>query len=244
MGFVGGEGYRAIGAQRRGAYAAFLIPALAAALALALFTSLVTARTIHALSIAWRLVPEFTITGSQLHLPKGTHSPVRVSAGGAVIVLDSSSNATDALLGNAPIGLLLTGDALLIRDGAGREGAVPVAAFGTNTVTKSTLGTVLRSLSGPLLWAVGGMAVGSQLVRDLIRAVIVAWIGLTLARLGGYPIVWPQAWRVGLASWTLPLLAEVGRIWVPYPAWALWVVASIYAITGCRRQGDAAPRMR
>lgn len=236
LGFLGGPGYRRLGAQPAGAYAAFLTVAVAAAVALAVISGLVASRTLSALLQAWRQLPAFSVTDAGLVLPRGVSPPVRVSADGAVIVLDDSPQAGADLLGAAQVGLLLTGQEVVIRQGEVGDRVLPLQALGPPPVTKETLGALLRQLAGPGLWLAGVLSVIYQVGRDFVRAAVIAWFGLTMARLRGLQPSWAQAWRVGLAAWTLPLLAEVGRLWIAYPSWALWVVACIYATIGCYHQ--------
>ncbi len=233
LGLLGGPGYRVLAQQRRGAYAAFLVVAVCAALALAAISGAAVSRTLQTLLAAWSRLPAFTLTGHVLALPPGIRAPVRASAGDATVILASTAPAGFNPLGLARVGMVVSPQELILRPGPGNDVTLPLQALGTLPLTKAALQARLAQLAGPGLWVIGVMSVFIQIGRDFVRAAIVAWVALTLARLGGRSPSWPEAWRIGLAAWTLPLLAEVARLWVPYPAFWLWLVAIVYAVIGC-----------
>ncbi len=234
---LGGSVYRRVGSERRGVYAAFLAVAVTTAAALAVVTALSTARALTAITAAWSDLPAFSVSRGKLILPQGMQPPVRVAADGAVVLLDSGTP-TGNPLGDAPFGLILTGSELLLRAGsvpgapAGTYRKIPLSALNGFPIDKASLGTLLRDLASAGVWLEAAIEILYAVVRDLVRAAVIAWLGLISARLIGRDPGWPQAWRVGLAAWTLPMLAEVAQIAVPVPGWALWMVACVYAVTG------------
>jgi len=231
---LGGSVYRRVASETRGVYVAFLTVAVVSAATLALVLAVSTARALSAIAAAWPGLPDFSVSGGKLLLPKGVTPPVRVAAHGAVVMLDSSDPQGNPL-GHASFGLLLTGSELLLRTGPGTGGdrVIALSALGTLPLTKASLGGLLRDLARVGVWLGAGLSVLYFVVRDMVRAAVIAWIGLVSVRLLGRDPGWPQAWRVGLAAWTLPMLAEVAQIAVPVPGWALWMVACVYGVTGC-----------
>ncbi len=237
-GLLGGSGYRRIGAAAVGTYPAFLLIAAATATALAVLLAVGTARALRDIGAAWSHVPDFTFQAGKLTLEPGARPPIRVRRGGAVIVLAPAAPAHSDLLGPASVGLALTDREMILRTGSSNaERVIPTTALGTAALTKATLGKLLHRLAGFGVW-VGALAtVVYSILRDFVRAAIVAWLGLTAVRMAGRDPGWPQAWRVGLAAWTLPLLAEVIRVAIPIPEWSLWLIAAVYAVSGCLQLG-------
>lgn len=233
-GLLGGAGYRRIGAAAAGTYPAFLLVAAVTAIALAVLLALGTARALGEIGTAWSRVPDFTFQAGKLTLEPGAHPPIRVRSGGAVIVLDPAAAAHSDLLGTAAVGLALTDRELILRTGSNSsERVIPMTALGNAALTKAALGRLLHRLADFGVW-VGALAtVVYSILRDFVRAAIVGWLGLIAVRMAGRDPGWPQAWRVGLAAWTLPLLAEVIRVAIPIPEWSLWLIAAVYAVSGC-----------
>lgn len=229
---MGGGGYRRIAGQPRGAYTAFLVVSLCTAIALALLSGLAVSRTLNALLTAWTHLPAFSVTAARLTLPIGVTPPVRAAADGAVVVVTNTLPADANPLGGANVGLILTPRELVLRPGPGGDVALPLQALGPLPLTKANLEARLQALTGTGLWIIGVFSVLVQVGRDFVRAAIIAWVGLTMARVGGRNPSWPESWRVGLAAWTMPLLAEVLRLWYPYPAIWLWLIAGVYAVIG------------
>lgn len=231
--------YRRIGEETRGVYAAFLLIALLTAAVLSLVAASTTGRGLQAIAAAWTRLPEFSVSSGKVVLPQNVSLPVRVVADGAVIVLTQRATSGSNPLGAAPVGLLLTGSELLLRTesppllAGSSDRAVPLSALNGYPLDKSSLGQLLSFLASTGVWFGAAAAIVYDLARDLLRALIIAWIGLTATRLAGRDPGWPQAWRVGLAAWTLPMLAEAAQVAVPIPGWALWLVACVYAISGC-----------
>ena len=240
-GLLGGAGYRRIGAAAAGTYPAFLLIAAVTATALAVLLALGTSRALHDIGAAWPRVPDFTFQGGQLTLEPGARPPVRVRRGRAVIVLAPAAAAHSDLLGPASVGMALTDRELILRTGGNSaERVIPMTALGSAALTKATLGNLLHRLADFGVW-IGALAtVVYSILRDFVRAAIVAWLGLIAVRMAGRDPGWPQAWRVGLAAWTLPLLAEVIRAAVPIPEWSLWLIAAVYAVSGCLQLGTPA----
>lgn len=234
QGVIGGAVYRRIAEEPRGAYAAFLLVAGVTAAMVAFAVALSLSRGLTAIGAAWSQLPDFTISGGTLALPAGVSAPVRVASGRTVILLENGTPSGGALGGASP-GLLLTGSELVLRTGSGSTGEriIPLSALGATTLTKASLGSVLRELSGTWVWVGALLSVVYSLLRDVVRAAVIGWIGLLSVRMVGRDPGWPQAWRVGMAAWTLPMLTEVVQIAVPFPGWALWVVACVYGVTGC-----------
>ena len=232
---LGGAVYRRLGAEAAGAYAAFLAVALASGVIVAVAMAVATSHGLSAIAAAWPSLPDFSVSGGQLVLPPGVAQPVRITVGGAVIVLDAKADTAGDPLGNAAAGVLLTGREMLLRTGAaaGGDRLIPLSAFGAFPLTKASMGNLIDRLAGVGVWLGAGASAVYAVLRDLVRAAVIGWVGLFAVRLLGRDPGWPQAWRVGLAAWTLPMVAEAARVAVPVPDWALWMVACTYAVYGC-----------
>ena len=232
---IGGAVYRRLGAEASGAYVAFLVIAVTTAAIVAVAVALSTARGLSAVAAAWPNLPDFSVTGGKLVVPPGDHLPVEVVAGTTVVILDASADPAANPLGRAPFGLLITGSEMLLRTGAsaGGDRIIPLSALSAVPLTKDSLGELLRRLATVGVWLGAGFTVLYAVVRDLVRAAVIGWVGLIAVRFLGKDPGWSQAWRVGLSAWTLPMLAEASRVAVPIPDWSLWVVACVYAVYGC-----------
>ncbi len=232
LALLGGAGYRTLASQRRGWYPYFIIIAACTATVVTIVIGTVQSRSLTALDLAWGRVPDFTVSGGKLTVPSGVSLPVRIAVPGAIVELTTDSTAkVEAAL--APAWLIVNNTGMTVLLGTGLERQVPFADLGSTTIDKSTIGTTLTFLRTIGLWVEGIISVLYQIGRDFVRALITAWIALTIVRLFGRNPSWPETWRVGMAAWTLPLLVEVVGAFVAFPAWSLWVVAGFYAITGC-----------
>ncbi len=235
LGFLGGAGYRRIGDQPQRAYAAFfLIAGLTAAIA-SVSIAWGMAQGLAAISTAWRHLPAFSLAGGHLQTSPPTPLPLHVESAGARVVLVPSGHASASALGNSGVGMVLSPQEVLLRTrGAGHSSlVVPISMLGKLPPTKADIGKLLAALSTEGLWI--GAVIGTcfKVVGDLARALVVTWFGLIAARFTGRNPSWVQGWRVGMAAWTLPLLAELARLAIPLPIWSLWLVATVYAAIGC-----------
>jgi hypothetical protein len=235
LSLLGGPSYRLVAQRSRRVYPAFLLVAATTATIVSVTVAWSAHRGLLAISAAWSRLPDFVISDGRLVLPQGTVSPVRIAADGAVIVLEAQVLPGEDPLGSARAGVLVTAERLVLRVGrlSGADRQIPLADFGTTPLTKQGLGRLVDQLAETGVWLGAGLSVIYDVLRDLVRAAVVAWGGMMLVRLLGRATTWPEAWRVGLAAWTLPMLAEVAGTVVPVPAWALWLVASVYTLTGC-----------
>jgi hypothetical protein len=237
LGLLGGTGYRVLAQHRRGAYTAFLVVATCAAIALAGISAAAVSHTLRALLAAWSELPAFTVTQHGLVLPPGVRPPVQATRAGATVVLAAAVPNLSNPLGTATVGMVVSPQQLILRPAPGDDVALPMQAVGPLPLSKAELEGKLAELAGPGLWLIAILSVLIQVGRDFVRAAIIAWVGLTVARFGGRSPTWPEAWRIGMAAWTLPMLAEVARLWVPYSAFWLWFVAGVYAVIGCYSLG-------
>ncbi len=233
--FLGGAGYRRIGAQPQGAYAAFFLVAGITAAVTSVVMAWGVARGLTAISAAWHLLPDFSLSGGQWRITPPASLPLRVQADGASIVLVPTGHAHPSALGHAAVGMVLATREILLRTRETVRGnlVVPFSMLGKLPPTKANIGNLLSALSSEGLWLGAVVATGFTILGDLMRALIVTWIGLIAARFAGRNASWIQGWRVGLAAWTLPLLAELARLVIPLPVWSLWLVATVYAAIGC-----------
>ena len=232
---LGGPAYREVARQRRGTYPAFLLVAFLTAGAASALAGWSAQQGLAAISALWPGLPDFTLSGGHLVLPAGETAPVRLADGGAVVLVQDGTIAPQDPLGTAPAGLAITAHEMILRPGRwlGPDRTIPLSALGTTALTKAELGRLIAELAGGGIWVGAVLNVLYDVVRDLVRAGVIAWIGLVLVRMVGRTTTWPEAWRIGLAAWTLPMVAEAITPLVPVPAWGLWLVASVYALIGC-----------
>lgn len=233
--FLGGSGYRRIAHQPQGAYLAFFVVAGLTAAIASVVMAWSVARGLTAISLAWRHLPDFTLSGGHLRVSPPAPLPVHVQADGATVVLVPTGHASPSALGRAAVGMVLsTREVLLHTQGASRSNLViPLAMLGKLPPTKANIGKLLSALASEGLWMGAFVATGFKVLGDLMRALIVTWLGLIAARFTGRNPSWIQGWRVGMAAWTLPLLAGLARLAIPLPVWSLWLVATVYAAIGC-----------
>lgn len=233
-GLVGGAAYRRLAGDSARVYPAFLWVAGCTALAASIIVALAASRGLEAVTAAWTQLPAFSIVNGALVLSQHVAAPVRVMADGALLVLDPKASPNPSPLGQAKYGLAITASDLILRPGplAGGDRVIPLSALGSITITKAQLGALITELARSGVWLGAAVNVVYAVLRDFVRAAVVAWVGMTMVRLSGRTLAWPQAWRVGLASWTLPLIAEALGTLIGLPQWSLWLVASIYMVTG------------
>ncbi len=238
---VGGSSYRQLGDEVRGWYTYFLVVAGITALALSIVVTVTEAHSLSALMRAWKLLPDFSIQNSTLSVPSGVKLPLTVKVPGAVVELSDSASPQIESTGT-PAWLAIGNSGLTLLLGSGLERSLPYSSLGISTLNKQTIGTTLALLYNVGLWVEGIVSVLYQLGTDFLRAAIIAWIAMTMTRLMGRGPSWPQAWRIGMAAWTLPLLAEILTAFIAIPDWSLWIVAGCYAVIGCSQfgPGDAA----
>ena len=232
-GLLGGSVYRLLATRGHRAYAAFVAIAVTTALVPAVVSGWSAHKGLATVVALWPSVPEFSIQDGHLVAPKAT-APVRVTRGGTVIAVEPGASSTASPLRGATAGLAVTENDLILRPGpgSGQDRVIPLSAFGTAVITKAALGQLVKAL------ATGGVLIGIgvellyDLLRDFIRAAVIAWMAWIAVRLAGRAPTWSEAWRIGLAAWTLPLIAEAASIFVPVPSWSVWLVAAVYAMTG------------
>lgn len=231
-GLLGGAAYKRLAGDSARVYPAFLLVAACTSLAVSIVVAIAASHGLGAVAAAWTQLPGFSIVNGALVLAKHVAAPVRVVADGALLVLDPKSAPDQAPLGQARYGLAITATDLILRPGplAGGDRVIPLSALGA--LTKAQLGALITELARQGVWFGAAMNILYDILRDFVRAAIVAWMGMTLVRLTGRSLSWPQAWRVGLAAWTLPLVAEACGSLFGLPQWSLWLVAAIYTITG------------
>jgi len=232
---LGGPIYRLLATRSQRAYPAFVLVAVATAAISAGVAGWTAQRGLAAIVAVWSGLPAFVISDGHLVLPAGIHSPVRLAAGGAVILLEDQLQPQEDALGQAAAGIVVTADDLVLRLGQlpGGDKEIPLTDLGDTPLTKAGLGSFISEFAGPGVWLGAVLTVAYDVLRDVVRAAIVAWLGFGIARMAGRSTTWAQAWRIGLAAWTLSLLAEVGNVATTVPGWALWLVAAVYAFTGC-----------
>jgi hypothetical protein len=230
---LGGACYRQLAAERRGAYAVFLVVAVVTALTVAAASGLTVRRSLREIIALWPEVPAFSIKDGALRLASGATAPVRVVRGAVAVVLEPGAARTDPL-GDARTGLAITAKLLILRTGSrgGGDHDIALSALGSATVTKPTLGRLLTALASTGVWLGVAVDVVYLVLRDFLRAAIVAWMAWVAVRLLGRNAGGAEAWRVGLAAWSLPMIAEAVGVVVPVPAWGLWLVAAVYAVIG------------
>ena len=233
-GLVGGAAYRRLAGDSSRVYPAFLLVAGCTSLAASIIVAIAARHGREAVAAAWAQLPAFSIVNGALVLSQHVSAPVRVVADGALLVLDPHSSPGQGPLGQARYGLAITATDLILRPGslAGGDRVIPLSALGSITITKVQLGALITELARTGVWLGAAVNVVYAVLRDFVRAAVVAWMGMTMVRLSGRAIAWPQAWRVGLAAWTLPLIAEAVGTLFGLPQWSLWLVASIYMVTG------------
>ena len=233
-GLLGGAAYKRLAGDSARVYPSFLLVAACASLTVSVVVAVAASRGLGAVATAWTQLPGFSIVNGTLVLAQHVAPPVRVVADGALLVLDPKSAPDQAPLGQARFGLAITATDLILRPGplAGGDRVIPLSALGSLTITKAQLGALITELARTGVWFGAAMNTVYDILRDFVRAAIIAWMGMTLVRLTGRSLSWPQAWRVGLAAWTLPLLAEACGSLFGLPEWSLWLVASIYTVTG------------
>lgn len=229
---VGGSPYRQLGEEVRGWYTYFLVVAGITALVLSIVITVTEAHSLSALMRAWKLLPDFTIQNNTVSVPAGVTLPLTVKVPGAVVELSNSASPQIESAG-APAWLAIGNSGLTLLLGSDLERSLPYSTLGIRSLNKQTIGTTLSLLYHVGLWVEGIVSVLYQLGTDFVRAAIVAWIAMVTTRMMGRWPSWPQAWRVGMAAWTLPLLAEILTAFIAIPGWSLWVVAACYAVVGC-----------
>ena len=229
---LGGSCYRRLAQDARGVYGAFLAVALATAIAAAGVSGWSARRGLREVVALWPQVPSFSVHKGHLELGSGSAATVRVSSGGTAVVLQPGGSGDP--LGQARTGLAITADMLVLRVGPTRtpDREFPLSSLGTTTFTKQALGALLQTLATTGICIAVLLDVACALLRDVVRAAVVAWTAWIALRLVGRGASWPEAWRVGLAAWSLPMIAEAAGLFVPVPGWALWLVAGVYAMTG------------
>ncbi len=233
-GLLGGAAYRRLTTDSPRVYPAFFLVALFTAVVASVLVAVTASQGLRAVAAIWPELPSFRITQGTLVLPPGTHIPVRISDGRASVVLDPSAGPSSDPLGSARYGLAIGASSLVIRPGplAGSDRVLPLSMLGQATLDRSQLGAELLQLERVGIWLGALLNVVYSVLRDLVRAAVLAWTGLVAARLSRRSLSWPEAWRVGLACWTLPMIAEVASPLIGLPSWSLWLVALVYAIMG------------
>ncbi len=231
-GLLGGAGYRRLAADSSRVYPAFLLVAGTTSLVLSIVVAVAASRGLSAVAAAWPRLPNFNIANGALVLSSHVATPVRVSADGALLVLDPNQPASAAALGQARYGVALTAADLVVRLGraAGGDSVIPLSVLGA--MSKTQLGALIGELAHTGVWLRAAFDTIYGVLRDLVDAAVVAWLGMLLIRVTGRQLSWPQAWRVGLAAWTLPMVAEACGVAFGVPQWSLWLVAGAYTITG------------
>lgn len=229
---LGGPCYRRLAQDTRGVYGAFLTVALVTAIAAAGVSGWSARRGLQEIVALWPQVPSFSVQKGRLDLGAGSAPTVRVARDGTAVVLQPDG--TGDPLGQARTGLAITADLLILRVGPSRmpDRQFPLSSLGATTFSKQALGRLLQTLATSGIWIGVLLDVGYALLRDVVRAAVVAWTVWIALRLVGRSTSWPEAWRVGLAAWSLPMIAEAAGLFVPVPGWALWLVAGVYAMTG------------